>query len=64
MKFRVHTFQTIRVTYEVEAESADAAKQEVDENGWQYDPKETILDCAEWTADFIVDPILPNGEVD
>ena len=31
MKFRVHTYQIIRVTYEVEAESADAAKQEIGE---------------------------------
>lgn len=64
MKYRVHTYQTIRIAYEVEAESALAAKLLIEDNGWGMDPVEVHLDDPEWTDDFIVDPILPNGDVD
>lgn len=41
-----------------------AAKQDVEENGWQMFPVEVCLDYPKWTDDFIVAPILPNGDVD
>ncbi|MBK7804347.1 MAG: hypothetical protein IPJ55_17130 [Chloracidobacterium sp.] len=64
MNPRVHTYQTIRIAYEVEAESALAAKLLIEDNGWDMEPVEVHLDETEWTDDFIVDPILPNGDVD
>jgi hypothetical protein len=64
MKYRVHTYQVVRVTYEVEADSADEAKDYVDKEGYNLEPYSTHYDDPEWTEDFIVDPILPNGEID
>lgn len=65
MKFRVHTYQTNRVSYEVEADSPEAAMASVWEDGWKMTPVSTATDDgAEWQRDMVIDPILPNGEVD
>ena len=63
-KFRVHSFQTVRFTYEVVAESAVAACEDVTRNGWKMMPVNIDLEEPEWTEDFIVDPLLPDGEID
>jgi len=63
MKYRVHTFQVYRLTYEVEADSADDAKRMVDETGWDMQPVECVS-TEEWLPDMIVDPISPDGSVD
>jgi hypothetical protein len=64
-KFRVHAYLVVRVTYECQAEDADAAKHKIDTEGYNMTPKfiGDIAD-AEWTNDYVVDPLLPNGEVD
>ena len=66
MKYRVHTYQVVCVSYEVEADSAEQAKDKVEQDCWNMipvyigDPLEEI----DLTGEFIVDPILDNGEVD
>lgn len=65
MKFRVHSFQVVRVTYEVEANSTIEAKGMVDKDGCNMEAVEVgPVPSEEWTEDLIVDPLLPNGEVD
>lgn len=64
MKFRVHTFQTIRVVYEVEAASADDAYKLVHADGWNMDHVERSFEDPEWADGMIVDPLLPNGDID
>ena len=66
MKYRVHTYQTIRVSYEVEADSADAAKELVEDEGFEMTPVYvgSTEEGAEWTNDYIVDPLFPDGSVD
>ena len=63
-RYRVHTYQTVRVTYEIEAESAHAAKNIIFEDGWAMHPEEVDWENPEWTDDCIVDPLLPDGEID
>lgn len=63
-KYRVHTYQTFRVTYEINATSADEAKNMIFEDGWAMHPVATDYENPDWTDDCIVDPILPNGEID
>lgn len=65
MKFRVHSFQVVRVTYEVEANSTIEAKGMVYHDEGTMTPIEVgDIPSEDWTENFIVDPILPNGEVD
>ena len=64
MKFRVHTWQEIRFSYEVEADSAEEAHKMVSERGYAMSPCEVNYDDPAWSDFMIVDPILPNGEVD
>jgi hypothetical protein len=64
MKYRVHTYQTIRVTYEVEADSAEAAYHQTMENGYEMSPDEVNMDNPEWADEMVVDPLLENGKVD
>lgn len=70
-KFRVHTFQVMRVPYEVEAASQEeAAKAVYDRADNETGEEPPIYRCAdaedagEWQPDMIVDPILPDGTVD
>lgn len=63
MKYRVHGFELVRTTYEVEADNADEAYSKGTAMFGVADPVE-----CERTGDFddfvIVDPLLPSGEVD
>lgn len=65
MKFRVHTFQVQRVPYEVDAESQKQAAELVHaDGGVKLIPCSEPESAEEWQSDSIVDPLLPNGEVD
>lgn len=65
MKYRVHSFQVVRVSYEVEANSTIEAKGMVDAGGdWMLPIVIGDIPSEEWTKTYIVDPLLPNGEVD
>lgn len=64
-KFRVHTYQVIRVPYEVEAESQEQAAKLVHADGGQkLEPSSPAEPSEEWMPDSVVDPLLPNGAVD
>lgn len=60
MKFKVHLFREYRETYEVEADSADAALNLVDENP----PAPIQTEMLEYLSHALIDPILPDGTVD
>jgi hypothetical protein len=65
MKFRVHTYQEVRVSYEVEAESAEAAQKLVSDDGWNMEPVGAPGPLGgDWSPFYIVDPLLPDGSVD
>ena len=63
MKFRIHAFESIRRTYEIEAESFDDAVSKIDETIETKDYIESEL-TGEFQDPVLIDPILPNGEVD
>jgi len=60
MKFKVHLFRKYRETYEVEADSADAALNLVDENP----PAPIQTEMLDYLSHALIDPILPDGTVD
>ena len=60
MKFKVHLFREYRETYEVEADSADAALNLVDENP----PAPIQTEMLDYLSHALIDPILPDGTVD
>ena len=60
MKFKVHMFSKYRETYEVEADSADAALNLVDENP----PAPIQTEMLDYLSHALIDPILPDGTVD
>lgn len=60
MKFKVHLFREYRETYEVEADSADAALNLVDENP----PAPIQTEMLDYLSHALIDPILPDGSVD
>lgn len=60
MKFKVHLFREYRETYEVEADSADAALNLVDENH----PAPIQTEMLDYLSHALIDPILPDGTVD
>lgn len=66
MKFIVHTYQVIRVSYEVEAETNQDACKLVNRNYKNMTPcfVGSLDEDGVCTGDFVVDPILPSGEVD
>lgn len=65
MKYRVHTYQVQRVPYEVEAESQKQAAELVHaDGGKKLTPCSEPENAEEWQPDSVVDPLLPNGEVD
>ena len=61
MKFKVHLFREYRETFEVEADSADAALNLIDENSLDCPAQTELLD---YLYHACVDPILPDGTVD
>ena len=66
MKYRVHTYTVVRVSYEIAADSAEQAKDKVEQDCWKMHPVyigDPLVD-NDLTGEFIVDPILDNGEVD
>ncbi len=60
MKFKVHLFRKYRETYEVEADSADAALNLVDEGNFCPDEKERLY----YLSRACVDPVNEDGSVD
>jgi len=65
MKYRVHAYVEIRVSYEVEAESPQEARDTVDAQGWNMTPVDTgKVEDGVWSGDFVVDPLHSDGSVD
>ena len=62
-KFRVHGFQVYRVSYDIEAGSAELAEKVVRDNSDELSPS-AIEITEEWLPESTVDPLLANGEVD
>lgn len=62
-KFRVHSFQVFRVSYEVDAATAELAEKMVRDNPDDLSRSE-IEATEECLPEVTVDPILANGEVD
>ena len=60
MKFKVHLFREYLETYEVEADSADAALNLVDEGGFCPDEEERL----DYLSHACVDPVNEDGSVD
>ena len=63
MKYRVHAFLTFRVSYDMEAESPEEVTRRVRDWHDMGDPVEARK-TDEMPPNIIIDPILPNGEVD
>lgn len=63
MKFRIHAFEEVRRTYEIEAESMEEARSKADEVIGLAEPVATEF-TGEFIEVFLIDPLLPNGEVD
>ena len=63
MKFRIHAFESVRRTYEVSAESIEAAYSMLDDLIDSDTPVDSEA-TGEYHDDVLIDPILPNGEVD
>lgn len=70
-KYRVHTYQVVRVDYEVEAGTPEQAAQMVYDRGDNESLEVAPIyrcsdpeDAEEWQPDMVVDPILPDGSVD
>lgn len=62
-KFRVHVFESVRVTLELEAESkADAYEKALTDPG-KYEVV-NIEHTGEYASEACVDPLLPDGSVD
>lgn len=62
MKFKVHLFREYRETYEVEADSCELALAIADKNIQELTPVSSEM--QDYLPYALVDPILPNGEVD
>jgi hypothetical protein len=60
MKFKVHLFREYRETYEVEADSADAALNLVDENP----PAPIQTEMLDYLSHALIDPVNEDGTVD
>lgn len=63
MKFRIHAFESVRRTYEVNAESIEAAYAMLDDLIDSDTPVDSEA-TGEYLGDALIDPILPNGKVD
>lgn len=66
MKFHVHTFRELRITYLVEADSPEEAHQKVvDDKPFDNLPEVARELTDEYTTrQVLVDPITADGEVD
>jgi len=60
MKFKVHLFREYRETFEVEADSADAALNLVDENP----PAPIQTEMLDYLSHALIDPVNEDGTVD
>lgn len=60
MKFRVHMYEEVRRTWEVEAESAEAAAEMVVRDPTHIPPKSSV-ETGDFTEEVIVDPLLSSG---
>lgn len=63
MKFRVHMYEEVRRTWEVEAESAEAAAEMVARDPTHIPPRSSIA-TGDFAGDVIVDPLLSFDKVD
>lgn len=63
MKFRVHMYEEVRRTWEVEAESAEAAAEMVVRDPTRISPKSSV-ETGDFTEEVIVDPLLSFDKVD
>lgn len=62
-KFRIHCFEHVRHTFEVEAESIEAAYARTDALINDATPMTSEF-TGDYDPDVCVDPLLPDGEVD
>lgn len=63
MRFKIHAFESVRRTYEIEADSFEAAAAKVDETINTQDYIESEF-TGEFSDEVLIDPIFPNGDVD
>lgn len=62
-KYRVHIFEEVRRAFEVEADSPHEAMERVRDN-WPAMSATQVEDTGEITDFIVIDPLLPDGEVD
>lgn len=64
MKFRIHMFEEIRRTYEVEADDIAHAARLADGPEFDFDDFIESERTGNYSDTFLIDPLLPDGEVD